>query len=174
VTATSWKDVAELIGIAAIVASLIFVGLQMKQSQDIAIAATFQARTATLADAFSARAANTQALAAELRVQGINPSDPVTRLPVEIPESAGVMTELEYRAGLLTSLSMWQQWNNIYHQNEMGFMPEGNWMRTRSAIKRNFERQTLASLIYDAFDWSPGFRQEIEDIIAEVEGERRE
>ena len=31
-----WKDIAELIGIAAIVASLIFVGLQMKQAQDIA------------------------------------------------------------------------------------------------------------------------------------------
>jgi hypothetical protein len=31
-----WKDVAELIGIVAIVASLIFVGLQMQQSQRIA------------------------------------------------------------------------------------------------------------------------------------------
>ena len=31
-----WKDGAELIGIAAIVASLIFVGLQMKQAQEIA------------------------------------------------------------------------------------------------------------------------------------------
>jgi hypothetical protein len=34
---TNWKDTAELIGIAAIVASLVFVGIQMKQSQDIAI-----------------------------------------------------------------------------------------------------------------------------------------
>ena len=33
----NWKDVAELIGITAIVASLIFVGLQMRQAQDIAI-----------------------------------------------------------------------------------------------------------------------------------------
>ncbi|RLC55108.1 MAG: hypothetical protein DRI30_08110 [Chloroflexi bacterium] len=33
---TDWKDIAELVGIAAIVASLIFVGLQMKQAQDIA------------------------------------------------------------------------------------------------------------------------------------------
>ena len=32
-----WKDIAELIGIAAIVSSLIFVGLQMRQAQDIAI-----------------------------------------------------------------------------------------------------------------------------------------
>jgi len=34
---TNWKDIGELIGIAAIVASLIFVGLQMRQSQRIAI-----------------------------------------------------------------------------------------------------------------------------------------
>lgn len=35
---TSWKDIAELIGIAAIVASLIFVGLELQQNREIAIA----------------------------------------------------------------------------------------------------------------------------------------
>ena len=34
---TNWKDIAELIGITAIVASLVFVGLQMKQAQEIAV-----------------------------------------------------------------------------------------------------------------------------------------
>ena len=33
---TDWKDIAELVGIAAIVASLVFVGLQMRQDQAIA------------------------------------------------------------------------------------------------------------------------------------------
>jgi len=33
---TDWKSTAELIGIAAIVASLIFVGLQLKQDRDVA------------------------------------------------------------------------------------------------------------------------------------------
>jgi len=37
----NWKDIVELIGIAAIVGSLIFVGLQVRQDQQIAIAATF-------------------------------------------------------------------------------------------------------------------------------------
>lgn len=37
---TNWKDIAELIGIAAIVASLVFVGLQMQQQQEIAITET--------------------------------------------------------------------------------------------------------------------------------------
>lgn len=34
----NWKDTAELLGIAAIVASLIFVGLELRQSQRIAYA----------------------------------------------------------------------------------------------------------------------------------------
>jgi len=33
----NWKDIAELIGIGAIVASLVFVGLEMRQSRDIAM-----------------------------------------------------------------------------------------------------------------------------------------
>lgn len=37
----NWKDTAELIGIAAIVASLIFVGLQMRQEQEIAQAQAY-------------------------------------------------------------------------------------------------------------------------------------
>jgi hypothetical protein len=41
------KDIAELIGLVAIVASLIFVGLQLKQSQEIALATQYQARAET-------------------------------------------------------------------------------------------------------------------------------
>ncbi len=36
---SDWKEIAELIGIAAIVASLVFVGLELKQSREVAIAA---------------------------------------------------------------------------------------------------------------------------------------
>jgi len=42
-----WKDIAELLGITAIVASLIFVGLQLKQSHEIALGAQYQARAET-------------------------------------------------------------------------------------------------------------------------------
>jgi hypothetical protein len=39
-----WRELVELVGIAAIVASLLFVGLQLKQSQEIAIADQYQER----------------------------------------------------------------------------------------------------------------------------------
>ena len=40
-----WKDIAEVVGIAAIVASLIFVGLEMRQTRSIAVAEAYQTRT---------------------------------------------------------------------------------------------------------------------------------
>ena len=46
----TWKDIVEVVGIAAIVASLVFVGLQMRQAQSIAIADSYQQQAvATLA-----------------------------------------------------------------------------------------------------------------------------
>lgn len=35
---SNWKDIAELVGISAIVASLVFVGMQLEQSQRLAFA----------------------------------------------------------------------------------------------------------------------------------------
>ena len=39
---TDWKHIAELVGIAAIIASLLFVGLQIRQEQEIALIQTTQ------------------------------------------------------------------------------------------------------------------------------------
>jgi len=41
----NWKSVVELFGIGAIVASLVFVGLELRQSQNIAVAQLFQENT---------------------------------------------------------------------------------------------------------------------------------
>jgi hypothetical protein len=45
---TNWKDIAELIGIAAIVVSLVFVGIQLRQEQEIAIVETRGDSTAAM------------------------------------------------------------------------------------------------------------------------------
>ena len=49
------NDWMQVVGVFAVVASLIFVGLQMKQAQDIAVAAQYQERTASSIEAVSAR-----------------------------------------------------------------------------------------------------------------------
>ena len=52
----------QVIGIFAVVASLIFVGLQMKQTQAIAIASQYQARAALTIEIHSARIQNDKVL----------------------------------------------------------------------------------------------------------------
>jgi hypothetical protein len=49
-TTANWKDAAELLGIAAIVASLIFVGFQLRQDQQIALAGYGQSTSAIRAE----------------------------------------------------------------------------------------------------------------------------
>jgi hypothetical protein len=168
------NDWLQIVGLFGLMASLVFVGLQIKQDHEIALADSYQARTATLVEAFNARAANTAALSAELRFLGINPNDPVKRPSLHILESAGILTELEYRAGILTALATWQQWNNSHYQTEMGFMPDEYWSRLRSLIKRNFAQNRLTATAYGAVSFRPTFRRDIDEIIAEVESEKSE
>ena len=61
---TKLKDWIEVVGIFALVASLVFVGMQMKQTQDIAIAEQYQARAIYGADHVSAFAENETLLGA--------------------------------------------------------------------------------------------------------------
>ena len=58
----NWKDIAELFGIGAIVASLIFVGLQMQQSQEIAVGAQYQERANAAIENYMSQIQSDQAL----------------------------------------------------------------------------------------------------------------
>ena len=49
---SSWRETTELVGIAAIVVSLVFVGVELRQSRQIAIAAQYQERMRTGFDYF--------------------------------------------------------------------------------------------------------------------------
>ena len=50
---TKINEWLQIIGTFGVIASLLFVGLQMKQSQQIALSATYQARTATTVEAYT-------------------------------------------------------------------------------------------------------------------------
>jgi len=51
----NWRDLTEIIGFIAIVGSLIFVGLQLNQSQEIAIASQYQDRASTAVEYYGSQ-----------------------------------------------------------------------------------------------------------------------
>ena len=64
---TNWKDFAELVGIAAIVGSLVFVGLQMRQDQAIAVSELLASRSDALIELAALIESNN-----ELWISGLN------------------------------------------------------------------------------------------------------
>lgn len=63
--ATKLNDWMQVIGIFTVVASLIFVGLEMRQAQEISMSQAYQSRAAAVVEWDSAFAANPAALSAQ-------------------------------------------------------------------------------------------------------------
>ena len=112
----NWKDIAELIGIAAIVASLIFVGLQMKQSHEIALAAQYQARAQATMDLYTA--------AMEAGFDWSSSAKPVAE-----------QTPVEKAAGESIRRWGWTAFENHHFQYVAGYLTQESWDGLSSRIR---------------------------------------
>lgn len=120
---TNWKDIAELVGIAAIVASLIFVGLQMQQTREIAVSEAYQLRANAEADGIMAAAGIPEYVTgtAKLyagRVKELTPEERVA---------------LSYGFG-----SQMTNWENDHFQYQIGYLSEEHWQKTLDNMRCDF------------------------------------
>ncbi len=124
------RSVAEMIGIGAIVASLIFVGLQLQLSQEIALAAQYQNRTEAV-----------QGLAlAQMEADHVSPhfrdrvSDSISTEDINLFHWLWLSQDnhfFQYQAGFLAEESWRPQFRNIkaiYSRCELRFV--WDWRRT--------------------------------------------
>ena len=169
---TNWKDGAEIIGVIAIVLSLIFVGLQIKQSREIALAAQYQARASTWIGVLTAYVQSDVAL----RVQG-------TRVP-NLPLPAGInqvkwkellertpVEEIGYQH--LSAFIFLRAVDNNYFQYQSGFLEPEAWFTYRKGLAESLGREmSYVRLLYfrEKDSQRPAFRAEIERILAEIDG----
>ena len=119
---TDWKTTAELIGIAAIVASLVFVGLQLKLSQDIAVAAQYHDRAALTVDYMNAQLESGD-LAGWGAIGSVDPSSD------ESLENLGRWQ--------LTGFGRLIMADNHYYQYQSGFLEDEAWEAQRRSLKNN-------------------------------------
>lgn len=112
-------DWIQIVGIFAVVASLIFVGLQMKQSQEIAIAAQYQERYATAVEYWIGRSAHPSDMRRVAEIQYEEFGRPDGALNELSPEEFGIMY-----ASARQSLVMY---DNYHFQYTAGFLTEEAW-----------------------------------------------
>ena len=164
----NFRDWLEVIGIFGVIASLVFVGLQLQQDREIAMAGAFQERSAMYAEAMHALAANENAQRAMIKAQGMDPD-----APVDLPGLTTPMSALELIAMRQAASAMAVLGDNSYYQYEQGFLPEEHWLAVREEIKRNLRMSTMFReiMLSEGNSRRPEYNVEIRRMVEEVDAE---
>ena len=165
-----FNEVAELLGMVAIVASLVFVGLELRQSHQIAIAAEYQERVATVIDLYSTQIESETALS-------------VVGQPLyEAVRSADFSDEHRHlydgytveQLGYISTYALiaLTNFDNLYFQYQSGFISDESWQAFRYRLRRELE----SPIIRLAFEKDPNwyrasYRQLCREIITEIDSD---
>jgi len=155
----------------AVVASLVFVGLQLKQSHAIAIASQYQARS----DAASSHYTSLLQSETGLRLIGQGLLDDMLQNPALSPElkawAAGQpLEDLAFRA---IGATLFLKGNdNVYFQYQQGFLSEEAWQALRMQLKEGLaDQRTWTRAIYEENPilWRQSYRELLDELIAELD-----
>jgi len=141
----------EVIGIFAVVVSLFFVGVQVRQSQKISMSQTYQSRTAAVAEWNSAFAANPASLSAWRKAVNGNESE---------------ITAEEYEALRRTLIALYYLFDNAHYQYQEGFVSADFWAMTRESLKGNMEIPAVNGVFLDISNRAG--RPEFRDLVREI------
>ena len=146
------NDWAQVVGIFALVASLLFVGLQMKQTQEIALASAYQDRATSSIDRLVAEASSPENTSARAKAKrgdfaSISPEEQESR-------------ELFFAAYVVMT-------ENHHYQYEAGFLPEDHWARNLAELRCAFTDPLNRELI-GSWKFRASFQSVLDEIIAEA------
>lgn len=140
------------IGMFGVIASLIFVGLQMKQTQQIALSSTYQARSDATVESLSAAIGSPEYLSASAKVYA-NRSDELT-----------MQEAVAWEHFLGANMTMFE---NNHQQYETGFLSEEHWQRNVAELKCTFELPLNRQVIGNWF-FRESFKIVIDEIVKQV------
>lgn len=149
---TSWKEIAEIVGVTAIVASLVFVGIELRQARQIAVADIYQQRTAMVIDIHAARIA----------------SEPLTESLNKL--AAGEeLTEWETSLVNTEHYLFFTYWENVHFQYVYGLMPEEQWQASRRSMKNYLRNKPGAAEYWQSikFVMRDSYVDAVDEVISE-------
>lgn len=153
VRVNDWLQVAGLFGL---IASLLFVGLQMRQQQEIALSAATQARTETTIQAISAQFAN------PYYMSGMD--------KLEAGDAIG-LTPSERRAVSAYGMTVLFNFENVHYQFLKGFVPEERWAGTLETFRGVLTQPGGAVDTYRANPsaWRVTFQEVVDSLLTEIQ-----
>ena len=163
-----WKSIAELVGIAAVVASLIFVGLQLEQSQEIAIAEQYQSRSDSTLEYWTAMTQSDATIALwATRITRHVESDTAEEALVSAFEEEGAEQVAVRFFVFRSNITIF---DNYHFQNEKGFMTDDAWLPFRERL-RGLLSDSVNAIFYREvrLGLRSTFRDVCDEILVEVD-----
>ena len=152
--ATKLNDWMQVVGIFAVVASLMFVGLEMRQAQEISMSQAYQSRAAAVVEWDSAFAANAAALSASRKAAD---------------GAADEITNEEYGALRYTLLGVFNLYDNAHYQYQKGFVSQEFWDMTRGNLKNQMMNPVANAIFLKKVD--QGVRPDFRDVVLKISKE---
>ncbi len=165
------KNLVEIVGISAIVASLIFVGLELRQSQQIAIASQYQERSSTGIEY------NYKVLESEYfltrRADGIERRMETVIALASEPDKNWLESHVPMewaKAETWANIELYI-FDNYHFQYESGFMTEEAWLSQRSRLRWILASNLFArdKIVNSGDWWRHGYVEICLELIAENE-----
>ncbi len=165
------NDWMQVFGIFALVASLVFVGMQMRQEHEIARVMIYQSRASNAAEILASAASNPDAAVAVINTAFGDPNK-----PIQMDGWAAPITAKDIYLGRLQAQSFLTLTDNSFYQYQNGFLPEDHWQSVRSTVKNvlsdmPFIRYHVETTLDER---RPAFREELIKMLAEIDDERAE
>ncbi len=166
-------DWLQLVGMAAVVASLLFVGLQLKQSQDIAVASQYQARFDSTVELMGAFLGSSTAMSV-IGQEALRTVELSNKVPVDLKNwfAEQPVEELAYRT--VQGFMNLKISDNHYYQYQSGFLSEEAWAAYRTDLSQNLNNPLQFERLIIEMNpgvWRLSFRQLVSDIVVPTEPE---
>ena len=161
----------ELVGLAAVVGSLIFVGLELKQGQDVAIAGQYQDRASIVVDYFLTRLGSEQLISHH--GDNLSESFEANLLGPQATEHYELRGPESLAINHLHLLVVLVMFDNLHFQFQHGFITEEAWIPFRSQLKGVLSTSLWAELFrQNTTRWRESFRNLCFELLAEIEAEK--
>lgn len=151
-----WRDWLEVVGIFSVVASLIFVGLQMRQAHEISLSQAYQARTTVASEWNVALASNQTALSAYNKFS--------------TGQSQSV-SDGEFQALHRMIVGLLHIYDNAHYQYQQGFVSEQFWSATRSSMEGWMRNGELSAIFVERMNHQG--RPEFKNVVRAIDEELR-
>ena len=146
------NDWLQVVGLFAVVASLIFVGLQMKQTDAIALSTIYQERSIASRETSLALASNPYFLSGSAKLYVGKQS--------ELTAQEAIALEYDIGSQLVVA-------DNYLQQYEWGFLTEAHWSSTIANLKCSYEHPWYRETLY-GWPHRPEFQAVIDKIRADA------